>query len=121
MGQNRTATPPNDAVHISGRIAHLRCAILHISGRIEINSIAMQKCNIFHHPTCAEMPLYYMVRYIQSSTAFGCKQRTGKLEESQWTDTAHLLKRLLLQHTDSKPSRPKHRRASRCREHCTNK
>ena len=52
----------------------------------------MQDLKISNHPTCAKMPLYYMVRYASSSLSFVCKQCTEKLKESHWTDTLHLFK-----------------------------
>ena len=60
----------------------------------EFKSTALQckTCKISYHPTCAKMPLYYMVRYASSSVSFVCKQSTEKSEESHWIDTVHLFK-----------------------------
>ena len=52
----------------------------------------MPDLQISYHPTCAKMPLYYMVKYASSSVSFACKQCTKKLSESHWTETVHLFK-----------------------------
>ena len=58
----------------------------------EFKSPALQckTCKISYHPTCAQMPLYYMVRYASSTMSFECKQCLEKSGESHWTDTVHL-------------------------------
>ena len=58
----------------------------------EFKSPALQ-CQSFtkyYHPTCAEIPLYYMIKYAQSTIKFQCKQCTEQFVEPHWTDTAHL-------------------------------
>ena len=60
----------------------------------EFKSPALQcqsaiKC---YHQTLAEMPLYYMVKYAQSTIKFQCKQCTEQLVQPNWTDTAHLFR-----------------------------
>ena len=60
----------------------------------EFKSTALkcQTCKISYHPTCAKMPLYYMVRCASSSVTFVCKQCKEKSAESHFTDTVHLFK-----------------------------
>ena len=41
-------------------------------------ALKYQTCKIYYHPICAEMPLYYMVRYASSSVSFVCKLCTEK-------------------------------------------
>ena len=48
--------------------------------------------NVTMHPTCAEMPLYYMVKYAPSIIKFQWKQCTEQFLEPHWTDTAHLFR-----------------------------
>ena len=48
-----------------------------------------QSCTTCYHPTCAEIPLYYMVKYERSTIKFQCKQYTEQFVEPHWTDTAH--------------------------------
>ena len=80
MVSYRSSTPPNE--------------ILCGSCKAEFKSLALQcqTCKILYHPTCAKMPLYYMVRYASSSVSFICKQCMEKSAESHWTDTVHLFK-----------------------------
>ena len=52
----------------------------------------MPDLKIYYHPICAEMPLYYMVRYASSSVSVVCKLCTEKSAESHWTETVHLFK-----------------------------
>ena len=52
----------------------------------------MSSCTKCYDPTCAEMPLYYMVKYARSTIKFQCKQFTEQLVEPHWTDTAHLFR-----------------------------
>ena len=80
MVSYRSSTPPNE--------------ILCGDFQAEFKSPALQckTCKISYHPTCAKIPLYYMVRYARSSVSFVCKQCTEKSEESHWTDTVHLFK-----------------------------
>ena len=60
----------------------------------EFKSAALQchSCTKCYHPTCAEIPLYYMVKYARSTIEFQCKQCTEQLVEPRWTDTAHLFR-----------------------------
>ena len=51
-----------------------------------------QNCTICYHPTCAEMPLYYMVKYALSAIKYQCKQCTEQLVEPHWTVTVHLFR-----------------------------
>ena len=76
----RSSTPPNE--------------ILCGDFQTEFKSPALKckTCKISYHPTCAQMPLYYMVRYANSCVSFVCKQCTEKSAESHWTDTVHLFK-----------------------------
>ena len=76
----RSSTPPNE--------------ILYGNFQAEFKSPALQckTCKIPYHPTCAKMPLYYMVRYSSSTVSFECKQCTEKSAESHWTVTVHLFK-----------------------------
>ena len=62
----------------------------------EFKSLAMQcqSCKRCHHPTCAEMPLYYMVKYARLTIKFQWKQCTEQLVEPHWTDTGHLFRDL---------------------------
>ena len=55
-------------------------------------ALQCKTCKIQYHPTCAKMPLYYMVRYTSLSVSFECKQYTEKSAGSNWTDTVHLFK-----------------------------
>ena len=55
-------------------------------------ALQCQTCKISYHPTCAKMPLYYMVRYASSSVSFVCKKCTEKSAESHWTETVNLFK-----------------------------
>ena len=55
-------------------------------------ALQCQSCTKCYHPTCAEMTLYYMVKYAQSTIKFQCKQRTEQLVQPHWTDTAHLFR-----------------------------
>ena len=75
--------PPNDTV----------CS----SYLSEFTSPALQsrKCNIYYHPTCAGMPLYYMVRNARSTLTFECKECTKKWAEFHLTDTEHHFQGLL--------------------------
>ena len=50
-------------------------------------ALQCQSCTICYHPTCAEIPLYYMVEYAQSTIQFLCKQCTEQLVEPHWTDS----------------------------------
>ena len=61
-----------------------------------------QTCKIYYHPICAEIPLYYMVRYASSSVSFVCKLCTEKSAEPHWTETVHLFK---WQHNRSRPTK----------------
>ena len=45
-----------------------------------------------YHSTCAEIPLYYIVKYARSTIQFLCKQCTEQLVEPHWTHTAHLFR-----------------------------
>ena len=80
LPQNRKAIPE----------AGIVCA----TGDTEFKSAALkcQSCAKCYHPTCAEMPLYYMVIYARSIIKFQCKQCTEQLVEPHWTDTAHLFR-----------------------------
>ena len=55
-------------------------------------ALQCQSCTKCYYPTCAEMPLYYMVKYAPSIIKLQCKQCTEKLAEPHWTDTAHLFR-----------------------------
>ena len=75
-----SSTPPNE--------------ILCCNYQAKFKSPALQckTCKISYHPTCAKIPLYYMVRYASSSVSFECKQCMEKSAESNWADTVHLFK-----------------------------
>ena len=55
-------------------------------------ALQRQTCTICYHPTCAEMRLYYMVKYARTTIKFQCKQCTEQLVEPHSTDTAHLFR-----------------------------
>ena len=55
-------------------------------------ALQSQSCTKCNHPTCAEILLYYMVKYVRSTIRFLCKQCTEQLVEPHWTDTAHLFR-----------------------------
>ena len=61
---------------------------------IEFKSPALQcqTCTKCYLPTCAEMPLYYMVKYARSTIKFQCNQCTEQLVKPHWTDIAHLFR-----------------------------
>ena len=80
MAQNRRATPPSDAM----------CGTC--NAEFKSPALQCQNCNIYYHPACAEMPLYYMVRYARSTIKFQCKQCTENSIGSHWADTAHLVR-----------------------------
>ena len=80
LTQNRKAIPQADIV----------CG----TGNTDFKSPTLQcqnstKC---YHPTCAEMLLYYMVKYAQSIIKFQCKQCTEQLVEPHLIDTAPLFR-----------------------------
>ena len=60
----------------------------------EFTSLAVQCqiCTKCYHPTCAKMPLHYMVKYARSIIKFICKQCTEQLVEPHWTDTSQLFR-----------------------------
>ena len=80
LSQNRKAIPQADIV----------CGTCNT----EFKTLALQchNCTICYHPTCAEMPLYYMGKYARSAIKFQCKQCTKQLVEPHWIDTAHLFR-----------------------------
>ena len=55
-------------------------------------ALQCQSCTKCYPPTCAEIPLYYMVKYARSTIQFLCKQCTEQLVEPHWTDTGHLFR-----------------------------
>ena len=60
----------------------------------EFKSPARQchSCTKCYHPTCAKIPLYYIVKYARSTIKFHGKQCTEQLVEPHWTDTASLFR-----------------------------
>ena len=62
MVSYRISTPPNKGV----------CGTL----QEQFKSLALQcqTSKIVYHPTCAQMPLYYMVRYASANVSFVCEQ-----------------------------------------------
>ena len=55
-----------------------RNSVSHLSGTIQITCTSMPNLKNRTSPNCAQMPLYYMVRYASSSVSFVCKQCTEK-------------------------------------------
>ena len=53
-------------------------------------ALQYQSCTKCYHQTCAEMPLYYMVKYARLTIKFQCKQLTEQLVGPHWT--AHLFR-----------------------------
>ena len=80
MVSYRSSTPPNEIL----------CG--DFQAKFKLPALQCKTCKISYHPTCAKMPLYYMVRYASSSVSFECKQCTEKSAESNWADTVHLIK-----------------------------
>ena len=80
MVSYRISTPPNEIVYGAYK------------EQFKSPALQCQTCKLVYHPTCAQMQLYYMVRYTSSSVSFACKQFTEKFAEYHWTDTVHLFK-----------------------------
>lgn len=73
---NRKGIPPNDTV----------CGACY--AQLKSPALLCHKCNCYYHPTCAQMPLYYMVRYVRSHITFVCKKCME--DTTTWTETAQL-------------------------------
>ena len=80
MVSYRSSTPPKETL----------CS--DFQAEFKSPALLCKTCKISYHPTCAKMPLYYMVKYARSTVSFECKQYTEKWAESHWIDTVHLFK-----------------------------
>ena len=58
---------------LTGALLHRTKYCVAIARLSKSPALQCKTCRISYHPTCAKMPLYYMVRYASSSVSFECK------------------------------------------------
>ena len=92
----RSSPPPNEIL----------CG--NCKAEFESPALKRQTCKIYYHTICAEMPLYYMVRYASSSVSLICKLCTEKFGRiSLDRDSTPVQGSLSQSYRHRKPSRQK--------------
>ena len=63
---NETASEPEG--YLPSRHTYIVCGTFYTE--FESPGLRCQSCTKCYHPTCAEMPLYYMIKYLRSTMKF---------------------------------------------------